>query len=301
MSNLVSQLEMQGAMDKFDAVLAEVPRGGEELGFPPLVTPTSQVVGVQAVMNVLFGRYKNIPKETKDYVKGMYGASPGEIKPEIYEIVLGSNWKDEVIDCRPADLLKPEFDIRKKELEEMGLLRKEEDILTYAIYPIVGLTFLKGEAVPEFTSDQLPLPADHPSTRAMVKSFFPELKKIYVYEEEPKGGGPAAIPTEFDVEVDGDLFEVKVNPKGGFMVAGAGGAPEKPKDVEGGLKSPMQGTVLSVKVSEGDEVEEGDVVATLEAMKMETEVKVDRGGEIKKIFVEEGAMVETGDLLMQIL
>jgi pyruvate carboxylase subunit B len=303
-SNLVSQLEMQGAIDRLDDVLHEIPVVREELGYPPLVTPTSQVVGVQAVMNVLFGRYKNIPKETVDYVKGMYGKSPAPIKDEIYPLVLGENWKDEVITCRPADLLEPMWEKCEKELKEMGVYNEPEDVLIYAIYPQVGLKFLKGEAVPEFTSEDLPLPIDHPATRAFVKSFFPEVKDIYLYEEECKGGGgPAAIPTEFDVEVDGEMFEVKLNPKGGFIVAGegGGGAEAPPTDVEGGFKSPMQGTVLSIKVAEGDKVEEGQVIATVEAMKMETEVKADHGGEVKKIYVGEGDAVETGTLMMQIL
>ena len=304
MSNLVAQLEQQGAIDKLDAVLQEVPRVREELGYPPLVTPTSQVVGVQAVMNVLFGRYKMIPQETKDYVKGMYGRPPGEIKPEIYEKVLGPDWKDQIIDCRPADLLEPEWDRRKKELEEMGLLRKEEDVLTYAIYPQVGLKFLKGEAVPEFTSDQLPLPYDHPATRAFVKSFFPEYKEVYLEIEPPEARKVApAIPTEFEVEVDGELYEVKVNPKGGFMVASGAptGEEERPKEVEGGLKSPMQGTILKIKVKEGEGVSEGDVVATIEAMKMEQEIATERAGTVKKIFVKEGDVISAGDVIMQIL
>ncbi|MCK5773065.1 MAG: pyruvate/oxaloacetate carboxyltransferase [Thermoplasmata archaeon] len=301
-SNLVSQLEMQGAISKLDDVLKEIPIVREELGYPPLVTPTSQVVGVQAVMNVLFGRYKNLPKETIDYVKGMYGKSPAPISDEIKELILGPDWKDQIITCRPADLLEPEWDLREKELKEMGLYKEPEDVLTYAIYPQVGLKYLKGEAVAEFTSEDLPLPIDHPATRAFVKSFFPELKDIFLYEEEPKGGGPAAIPTEFDVEVDGEMFEVKLTPTGGFMVAGEGGGAEAPPtDVEGGFKSPMQGTVLSIRVAEGDKVDEGQIVATVEAMKMETEVKADHGGEVKKIYVGEGDAVETGTLMMQIL
>ncbi|MFO8050870.1 MAG: pyruvate/oxaloacetate carboxyltransferase [Thermoplasmatota archaeon] len=303
MSNLVSQLEMQGAGNRLDDVLEEVPQVRKELGYPPLVTPTSQVVGVQAVMNVLFGRYKSIPKETVEYVKGMYGKPPAPIDEKIYETVLGEDWKDKVITCRPADLLEPAFEKRKKELEEEGLDPKDEDVITYAIYPQVGLKFLKGEAKPEFESEDLPLPLDHPATRAMVKSFFPEVKDIYLYEEPCEGGGgPASIPTEFDVEVDGEMFEVKVNPTGGFMVAGGGGGgAEPPKDIEGGFKSPMQGTVLSVKVAEGDEVKEGQIIATVEAMKMETEVKSDRDGEVKQLFIEEGDAVETGTVMMQIL
>jgi pyruvate carboxylase subunit B len=303
MSNLVSQLEMQGAKDKFDTVLKEVPIVREELGYPPLVTPTSQVVGVQAVMNVLFGRYKNIPRETKDYVKGMYGESPGPISDKIKEIVLGPDWRKEIITKRPADMLKPEFEMRKKQLQDMGIEASDENVLIYAIYPEIGLKFLKKEAKAEFESEKLPLPLDHPQTRAMVKSFFPEVKEIFLYDKEPTGSGPVAIPTEFDVEVDGETFEVKVNPKGGFMVAGGAGAgaAAPPKDVEGGFKSPMQGNVLAIKVKEGDAVKAGQTVMTIEAMKMETEVKIDRAGTVKQIFAKTGATVATGDLLMQVL
>ncbi|MCK4717286.1 MAG: pyruvate carboxylase subunit B, partial [Thermoplasmata archaeon] len=162
LSNLVSQLEAQGASDKYYDVLEETAKVREEMGYPPLVTPTSQVVGVQAVMNVLFGRYKKVPKETKDYCKGLYGRPPAEIKPEIMELVLGPNWKDEISDCRPADLIEPMWEKRKSELKEHGVEMTDENVMTYAIYPQVGLKFLKGEAPPEFTSDQLPLDKDHP-------------------------------------------------------------------------------------------------------------------------------------------
>jgi pyruvate carboxylase subunit B len=303
LSNLVAQLEQQGAGHKYQEVLDEVPRVKAELGHPPLVTPTSQVVGVQAVMNVLFGRYKNIPQETRDYVKGMYGKTPAPISPEIYEKVLGPKWRDEIVDKRPADYLKPMYDQRKKELQEMGLLKKEEDVITYALYPKVAVKFFKGEAPPEFTSDKLPLPIDHEYTKAMVKSFLPELKQVYIYENEPKATGPASIPTEFKVEVDGEPFEVKVQPVGGFVVASGGvcapGAPPA-GDVEGGVKSQMQGTILKVRKCKGDKVAVGDVIATIEAMKMEQEIKSERAGEVKQVFVKEGQAVKPGDLLMQI-
>ncbi len=311
LSNLVSQLEAQGASDKYYAVLEETAKVREELGYPPLVTPTSQVVGVQAVMNVLFGRYKKIPKETKDYCKGLYGTPPGEIKPEIMKKVLGDNWKDEVLDKRPADYLEPMWDKRKSELNEKigdkSLITKEEDYMTYAIYPEVGLKFLKGEAEPEFTSEDLPLGIENEKTRAFVKSFFPELDDIYLEIEPPearKVGGPAQIPTEFNVEVDGDFFEVKVEPTGGFMVAGGGDAGPGPadlKNIEGAQKTGMQGNVWKIKVAVGDTVKKGDVIAILEAMKMESDVTADLEGEVKEIFVAEGDAVKTGDVLMQIL
>ena len=307
LSNLIFQLEEQGARDKYRKILDETSKVREELGYPPLVTPTSQVVGVQAVMNVLHGRYKVIPKETKDYCRGMYGKPPAEIKPEIMKKVLGPKWKDEVIDCRPSDLLEPLWDQKKKELKEIdggSVIKKEEDVMTYILYPQVGLKFLKGQAIAEFTSDSLPLPIDHQFTRAMVKQSFPEVKQLWLETQPPeKRGGPVQIPTEFQVEVDGEPYEVKVIPSGGYLVAGAGGATqqEKPKDIEGGIKSNMQGTILKVKVKKGDKVKIGDVIATIEAMKMEQEVKCEKEGEVKDIYIKEGAPVCSGDLLMQIL
>ena len=299
LSNLVFQLEQQGAADKYNEVLAETPRVRKDMGYPPLVTPTSQVVGVQAVMNVLFGRYKKIPKETKDYVKGMYGKPPAEISKEIYKTILGPKWKDEIIECRPSDLLEPMYKKRKDELEEMGLVKKPEDVLTYAIYPQVGLKFLKGEAVAEFSSSQLPLPFDHALTRAMVKTSFPEHKEIWVEIESPESRKPASVPTEFNVEVDGEAYEVKVTPTG-FAVPGAAPA-AKPKEIEGGVKSSMQGTIMKLKVKKGDTVKKGGVILTIEAMKMEQEVTSDMDGEVKEIFVKEGDSVQPGDVLMQVM
>jgi len=269
-----------------------------------LVTPTSQVVGVQAVMNVLHGRYKVITKETKDYCRGMYGKSPVPIKPEIMKKVLGPKWKDEVIDCRPSDLLEPMWEKRKSELKEHDVKMTDENIMIYTLFPQVGLKFLKGQAISEFTSDMLPLPVDHELTRAMVKQSFPEIKKLWIETTPPdQRSGPAQIPTEFEVEVDGESFEVKVNPTGGFLVAGSGGtaSSEKPKDVEGGLKTSMQGTILSLKVKKGDKIKVGDVIATIEAMKMEQEIKSDVSGEVKDIFVSEGDSVTSGDLIIQVL
>ncbi len=303
LSNLIFQLEEQGAHGKYREILDETAKVREELGYPPLVTPSSQVVGVQAVMNVLHGRYKVITQETKEYCRGMYGKPPTPIKPEIMKKILGPKWKDEVIDCRPSDLLKPMWDSRKSELKEHDIKLTDENIMTYAIYPQVGLKFLKGEAKPEFTSEQLPLPVDHTMTRGMVKQSFPEVKQIWLETLPPeKRAGPAQIPTEFEVEVDGEPFEVKVVPSGGFIMGGCEAAVEEtPKDIEGGIKSSMQGTILKIKVKKGDTINKGDVIATIEAMKMEQEIHAEAKGKVKQIFVKEGDSVSSGDLLMQVL
>ena len=303
LSNLIFQLEEQGAHDKYREILDEIATVREELGFPPLVTPTSQVVGVQAVMNVLHGRYKVVTKETKDYCKGMYGKPPAPIKPEIMKKILGPKWKDEVIDCRPSDLLKPMWNKRKSELKEYDVEVNDENIMTYTLYPKVGLKFLKGQNKAEFTSNELPLPINHSLTRGMVKQSFPEVKQIWLETEPPeKRSGPAKIPTKFEVEVDGEPFEVKVNPLGEYLIKGKDEiSAEKPRDIKGGVKSNMQGTILSIKVNKGDKINKGDIIATIEAMKMEQEIKSEIEGEIKKIFISEGDSVSSGDLLIQVL
>lgn len=303
LSNLIFQLEEQDAHDKYREILDETARVREELGYPPLVTPTSQVVGVQAVMNVLHGRYKVITKETKDYCKGMYGKPPTSIKPEIMKTVLGPKWKDEIIDCRPSDLLEPMWEKRKSELKEQGIEMTDENVMTYTIYPQVGLRFLKGEAVAEFRSNDLPLPINHVLTRGMVKQSFPGVKQIWLETESPENRtGPSQIPTEFEVEVNGEPFEVKVTPSGGYLIAGTTDvAPQvKPKDIKGGIKSNIQGTILKIKVKIGDKVKEGDIIATIEAMKMEQEIKSELAGKVQDIFIKEGDSVNSGDILIQI-
>ncbi|MDD4653716.1 MAG: pyruvate/oxaloacetate carboxyltransferase, partial [Methanothrix sp.] len=147
LSNLVSQLIEQKAMDKWEDVLAEIPRVRKDLGYPPLVTPTSQIVGTQAVLNVITGdRYKMVPKEVKDYVKGLYGKSPAMIDPKVRLKVLCD---EEPITVRPADLLKPEYENARKAVDALKLAKQEEDYLTYALYPQVAIKFLQGAVVEE--------------------------------------------------------------------------------------------------------------------------------------------------------
>jgi pyruvate carboxylase subunit B len=304
LSNLIFQLEEQGAHDKYREILIETEKVREELGYPPLVTPTSQVVGVQAVMNVLHGRYKVITKETKEYCRGMYGKSPAKIKPEIMKKVLGPKWKDKVIDCRPSDLLKPMWDICKSELKEhQDIEITDENIMTYLLYPQVGLKFLKGKIKSEFKSNELPLKINHAFTRAMVKQSFPEYKQIWLEDKPPEQRTETPkIPTEFEVEVDGEPFEVKVKPTGGFLIAGKNEEKiEEIKDIEGGIKSNMQGTILKIKIKKGEKISKGDIIATIEAMKMEQEIKSDKSGIVKDIFINEGDSVSSGDLLIQVL
>ncbi len=265
LSNLVSQLKEQNALDKYGgAVLQEMPKVREELGYPPLVTPTSQIVGTQAVLNVLMGeRYKVIPKEVKDYVRGLYGRSPAPpISPEIIGKIIGD---EEPIHCRPADLLKPEYEKRKKEAEEMGIANSEEDILTYILYPAIAPKFLKGGEMEE--------------------------EALAVITPAPATPQEYTIPTHFKVEVDDEVYDVRVEPLGGGVSISEASPPKKPsaESVKGGVTSSMQGMVLSLQVKVEDTVREGDTVAVIEAMKMENAVHAPpRSGIVKEIFVAEG-------------
>jgi pyruvate carboxylase subunit B len=272
LSNLLSQLKEQNKADKYNEVLQEVPRVRQDLGFPPLVTPTSQIVGMQAVMNVLLGeRYARVSKEVKEYCLGFYGKTPGPIDPQIRKKIIG---KEKPIEGRPADLIKPQLKELKKEAQRMGILKKEEDLITYALYPTVAAKFLRGELKEEV------LPAAKP-------------------EAAPP---PPASQTEFQVDVDGELFSVRIYPvSGALSIKDLSTVPAEkapPKDQKGGVLSPLQGMVLRLLVKPGDRVEKGKPIAMLEAMKMEVPVESPHAGEVREIFVFESEMVDAGDLLM---
>ncbi len=273
-SNLVSQLEEQNAMDRYNDVLAEMPRVRKDLGYPPLVTPTSQIVGTQAVLNVLTGeRYKIIPKEVREYVRGMYGKPPAPIIEELLEKVLG---EDDVITCRPADLLEPELDQITREAQELGIVRKEEDILTYAMYPQIAKTFLMGDAVEEEIKPAIRAGAGAVSSQAAM----------------------AATCNVFKVVVDGEAFHVEIEPTGEMTIEAKKPVPSD--SVEGGIKSNMQGMILGLKVKKGDPVEKGDVVAVIEAMKMENDIHAPHSGIVRDIFVSKGDTVRAGDVIIAV-
>ncbi|MGC9516443.1 MAG: sodium-extruding oxaloacetate decarboxylase subunit alpha [Methanomicrobiales archaeon] len=271
LSNLVSQLKEQNAMDKYEEVLAEMPKVRKELGYPPLVTPTSQIVGIQAVMNVLGGeRYKSVSKEVKEYIKGFYGKPPAPIDQDIAKKIIGD---EKPIDVRPGDLLEPQYEKFKEKGEEMGIIKKDEDILTYALYPAVAPKFLRGEAEEE------PLEPPKETENANVSD---------------------TIPTEYSVEVDGDLYDVKIVPTGYIEITETDTSKKPTGPIEGGVASTMQGMILKLKVNPGDKVEEGDVVAVIEAMKMENDIHAPKSGTIEEIFILEGDTVSAGDTLMVI-
>ena len=266
LSNLVSQLVEQKALDKYEEVLVEIPKVRKDLGYPPLVTPTSQIVGTQAVLNVITGdRYKMVPKEVKDYVKGLYGKSPAMIDPKVRLKVLCD---EEPITVRPADLLAPEYENARKAVDALKLAKQEEDYLTYALYPQVALKFLQGAAVEE----------------QLVK------KSPAATVSAPINAEPMAL----NVEIDGESYLVKVAPAGMTIEEAK---PKAPKD---GVTVPMQGVIIRYKIKKGDRVAEGDVVAVLEAMKMEQNILANKSGTVKEIYINAGTTVTPGDVLMTI-
>ncbi|MDH7594360.1 MAG: pyruvate/oxaloacetate carboxyltransferase [Methanomicrobiales archaeon] len=269
-SNLVTQLKEQNALHRHEDVLREVPRVREDLGYPPLVTPTSQIVGTQAVLNVLVEgpRYSMTTNEVKDYVKGLYGRPPAPISEEIRRLIIKD---EEVITVRPADLLEPIYEKSAEAARKAGLVQKEEDILTYILYPAIAPSFLRKERKPE----EIPV------------------KKV-------EKGVAAQIPSRMEVEVDGEVFSVRIVSVEGSAVAAAGAKHEKipHEDIEGGVKANMQGIVLELLVSRGSVVKKGETLLIIEAMKMENPIPSPRDGKVTEIFVETGDQVKSGDVLL---
>ena len=294
-SNMENQLRDQNALDKMDEVLEEVPRVRKDLGYPPLVTPSSQIVGSQATLNVLTGeRYKIITKETRECVLGKYGKLPGEIDPDLLEKVA----KDQkVIDCRPADLLVPEWDTVVEEAGDAA--QTDEDRLTYAMFPKVALTFFQTRGKP-YTEPESPAPKGQPAAA-------PAAAPAPAAQPAPAGGSAV-----YTVTVNGKPYSVQVGTGAGAPAPvaaapapqpAAAPAPAAAPSSNGSNKavtSPLPGSVFALKCKVGDQVNEGDTVMILESMKMETEVHTPHSGTVNSILVQEGANVQTGDELIHI-
>ena len=298
-SNMENQLKEQNALDKLDEVLEEVPRVRKDLGYPPLVTPTSQIVGSQATLNVLTGeRYKIITKETRECVLGKYGKLPGEIDPELLEKVA----KDQkVIDCRPADLLVPEWDTIVEEAGDDA--KNDEDRLTYAMFPKVALKFFETRGKP-YTE---PESAASQGQSATAPALSAQTAAPAPAPVAPAAGGSAV----YTVSVNGKPYSVQVGTGTGAPAPVAAPQPEAapapaavPAPSSNGsnkaVTSPLPGSVFALKCKVGDQVNEGDTVMILESMKMETEVNTPHSGTVNSILVQEGANVQTGDELIHI-
>lgn len=293
LTNMENQLRDQGASDKLDAVLEEIPRVREDLGYIPLVTPTSQIVGTQAVMNVLFGeRYKSISKETAGVLKGEYGATPAPVNAELQTRVLEGN---EPVTCRPADLLAPEVERLTGALTSLAAEQyltlcageqKIDDVLTYALFPEIGLKFLQNRGNAAAFE---PAPGSEP-------------------EASPAAAGPAqanATEAVYTVTVDGQSYVVQVAEGGDISTVAPAKPAAKPAPASASegepVLAPLAGNIFKVNVSPGGQVQQGDVIMILEAMKMETEIRAACSGEVASVNVKTGDAVAVGELLMVIV
>ncbi|QTG91639.1 sodium-extruding oxaloacetate decarboxylase subunit alpha [Vibrio fluvialis] len=293
LTNMESQLKEQGAADRMDEVLQEIPRVREDLGFIPLVTPTSQIVGTQAVINVLTGeRYKSITKETAGVLKGEYGAAPAPVNAALQAKVLDGA---EAITCRPADLLQAEMDhltadlLAKAKADGISLAEDVvDDVLTYALFPQVGLKFLKNRHNPDAFE---PAPGCEPAPAAA-----------------PVVSASSGGVETYSVRVDGQVYNVEVGPQGQLTsvipTAATQAAPviapaETVSDAEA-VPAPLAGNIFKINVQTGSEVAEGDILIVLEAMKMETEIRAARGGVVQDLHVKEGDSVTVGAPLLSL-
>ncbi|MEQ1635164.1 MAG: sodium-extruding oxaloacetate decarboxylase subunit alpha [Methylococcales bacterium] len=305
-SNLANQLRERNALDRINEVYEEIPKVRKDLGYPPLVTPTSQIVGTQAVLNVLTGkRYETISNEVKRYLLGGYGKAPAAVDPELRKRAIGS---EELIDCRPADLLKPEFEHLRQEIGHLA--KNDEDVLSYAMFPEIGKQFLELRST---------------------DSLVPEPLLLEVTEEK----GVKKAPTEFNVALHGESYHIKVTGTGPknemlrhfyFMVDGVpeeilvetldeivldGGtqgavkgniASKRPRpSAEGDVVVSMPCNILEVMVKIGQQVIAGQGVLVTEAMKMETEITAPISGTVKAVHVVKGEPANPGEVLIEIV
>ena len=296
-SNLANQLKEQGALHRMDEVLAEIPKVRKDLGYPPLVTPTSQIVGTQAFFNVLAGeRYKTITTEVKYYLQGRYGKAPAAVSEHLRFQAIGS---EEVIECRPADLIAPELD---KLRNEVGALAKnEEDVLTYAMFPDIGRKFLEereaGTLQPEVL---LPIPgtAAAPAQGGVPTEFVIDVHGETYRVDITGVGVKAEGKRHFYLSIDGMPEEVVFEPLNAFV--GGGGSQRKQASAPGDVSTTMPGNVVDVLVAVGDAVKAGQTVLVSEAMKMETEIQAPIAGTVKAIHVAKGDRVNPGEVLIEI-
>ena len=310
-SNLSNQLKEQGALNRMDEVLAEIPRVREDLGFPPLVTPTSQIVGTQAVLNVMTGaRYKSVTNEVKNYFLGQYGKAPAPVDIDVRNIAVG--YDAEVIECRPADLLEDELDKLRHESESWAMT--EEDVLTYAMFPELAKTFLQERNAGSLKPEQL-LSKDAVSTNDA--RYAPNEFKVTLHGEtfhiKLTGTGHSGEEQRpFYVSVDGVAEEVIVETLSEIEVGGgtsngkkkttaAVGASGRPRPShEGCVTTAMPGSIVEVKVKAGDKVNAGDAVLVIEAMKMENEIQASVTGVVVAVHVKKGDTVTPDESLLEI-
>ena len=295
LTNMEHQLREQGASDKVNEVLKEIPRVRTDLGYIPLVTPTSQIVGTQAVLNILTGeRYKSIAKETAGVLRGEYGKTPSPVDATLQARVLDGA---EPITCRPADLLEPELDILTAELKNQAAERgiklaqaEVDDVLTFALFQQIGMKFLENR----HNSDAFePVPVALETAPAQAAAVASQGGDSSVYTVTVEGQRYVV-----QVEDGGDISAITAAAPAGNNVASAPVTNAIVSSAAVTIAAPLAGNIFKVDVNVGDIVAAGDVVIILEAMKMETEVRAIEGGTVQQIITSEGAAVSVGDPLI---
>ena len=292
LTNMESQLKEQNALDKMDDVLLEIPRVRKDLGYIPLVTPTSQIVGTQSVLNILTGeRYKTITREAAGILKGEYGAAPAPVNKELQVRVLEGS---EAITCRPADNIEPELEILESEFDKIVLEKnirladeKIDDLLTYALFPQVGIQFLENRDNPDFFE---PVPKEETSSPANEKNegVYTVSFKGQSYTVSVSDGGTITsmgVSSDESSSNSGDSQEESNIPL-------ANGKED--------VSAPLSGTIWKILVSPNQAVKKGDTLVILEAMKMETEIKATRSGVVLNVSVKESDSVTVGQLILSL-
>ena len=292
LTNMESQLKEQNALDKMDDVLLEIPRVRKDLGYIPLVTPTSQIVGTQSVLNILTGeRYKTITREAAGILKGEYGAAPAPVNKELQVRVLEGS---EAITCRPADNIEPELEILESEFDKIVLEKnirladeKIDDLLTFALFPQVGIQFLENRDNPDFFE---PVPKEETSSPANEKNegVYTVSFKGQSYTVSVSDGGTITsmgVSSDESSSNSGDSQEESNIPL-------ANGKED--------VSAPLSGTIWKILVSPNQAVKKGDTLVILEAMKMETEIKATRSGVVLNVSVKESDSVTVGQLLLSL-
>jgi pyruvate carboxylase subunit B len=319
LSNLINQLKEANALHRLDEVYAELPKTRKDMGYPPLVTPSSQIIGTQAVQNVLFGRYKMVSAQVKDYACGLYGKPPVPMDKAVQkECLKGYGRGEKPVTCRPADILEPELKNAREAFKDLA--KDEGDVLICALYPTTGPRFLKWkyglEPVPESARPKT-IEDVEKENELIAKA---KAGKLVEKVEKPAPGKGPGLRT-FNVFVDEDYYEIEVEETKGIpavtritpsaRTAPPPSAPPKPEEkarevvaqpatlAEGevAVSAPMPGMIIDYKVKEGDKIKSGDVVVVLEAMKMENSLTSPADGMIKKISFHSGSSVSKDDVL----
>jgi pyruvate carboxylase subunit B len=288
------QLDARNASGRLAQVLEEANRVRKELGYPPLVAPIRQMIATQAVYNVIGGdRYATVTQELKDYLQGLYGRPPVPADPELRRLVLG---REEPITIRPADLLEPQVEAARMQLKKMGYEPTDESVLIHLLFPNLTSDYLRGPE-PEAKAQKAPV-------RAV--SHEP----VAAAPDPPAAPPPpaAAVAAEFDVEVEGEVFKVRVSGAGMTVMPGVGAGSASattqpgptPRTGEGTVIAPMQGLIVKLPVKAGDDVKLGDVVAVLEAMKMQNDIVTTVAGKVREVYVKEGEVVTPNQPLLAV-